>query len=592
MHVGHVVALLSPRERRRLSLVIVGAIFMGIMNVIGVGSIMPFIAVASKPETIRTNPYLFWAYTFFGFTSDVDFLVFLGIAVLVFLVLSNVSQAFLQYVKMRFTSMRRHTLSMRLLKSYLGQGYAFFLNRNSYEFVKNINGEIGQMISGTLMQFVEMITQVIQVGFLTAFLFFVDPMSTLAIVIVVCLVYGLIYRGVRKSIKRLGGERFDLTEEISRVASEAFWGIKEVKITGTEAVFVQEYAPPSKKLAKNSSTSELVGDIPKYALEAVAFSTILVFVLITIIKEGNFSNAATTVTLFAYAGYRLIPSVQALFKSLTRLKYGGPTAERVIAEFDQTAGAEPLPATAPARMPFSERIELRNITFAYPNVAKPLFENLSIEIRANSLVGFAGKTGSGKTTIVDILLGLLRAQSGGILVDGVAVGDAELRSWQANLGYVPQNIYLSNDSIASNIAFGVPREKIEMEAVERAADMAQIHDFVRTELEERYSTKIGERGIRLSGGQRQRIGIARALYRNPSVLILDEATSALDNQTERAVMESIDFLMGKKTIVLIAHRLTTLRNCEEIFLMEHGQIIDQGRYEELEAKHQQYFGRQ
>jgi ATP-binding cassette, subfamily B, bacterial PglK len=587
--VGNVIGLLEPREKRRLALVGVGAIFMGIINVIGVGSIMPFIAVASNPDKIHKNLYFSWAYDFFRCTTDTQFLVLLGVGVLAFLILTNVTNAFLQYIKVRFTSMRRHSLSMRLFKAYLGQRYDFFLNRNSFDFVKNINGEISQMITGTLMQFVEVVTYSIQVFLLIVFLFVVDPRSTLAIAIVIGLVYSFIYQVVRKAIKGLGNERFDLTQGVSRVVSEAFWGIKEVKITGTESVFLGEYAPPSKKMAKNASTSELIGDIPKYALEAVAFSTIMIFVLFTIVREGSFANAATTVTLFAYAAYRLIPAVQSLFKSITKLKYSAPTAERMLKEFALSANAEPLPKKPPSRMPFYRSLELRGIGFTYPTVSHALFEGINLEIKANQLVGFAGKTGSGKTTLVDIILGLLLPQEGQMLADGVPIDQRCLRSWQANLGYVPQNIYLSNDSIAANIAFGVPRGEIDLEAVKKASNMAQIHDFVATELEEGYATLIGERGIRLSGGQRQRIGIARALYRNPSVLIMDEATSALDNLTEQAVMEAMDRLMGKKTIILIAHRLSTLRHCDRIFLLEKGKIVDTGNYRELEARNEHYF---
>ena len=588
-HIRDVVGLLEPRERRRLTLVGLGAIVTGVINVIGVGSIMPFISVASKPEMIHENRYLAWVYGAFGFSSNVSFLIFLGVAVIAFLILTNVAQALFQYVKMRFTSMRRHTLSLRLLKAYLGQSYDFFLNRNSFEFVKNITGEIGQMITGSLIQFVELVSQGIQVLFLTAFLFIVDPWSTLAIVIIVGGVYAIIFRAVRKAIKRLGVERFDCTQEISRIVSEAFWGVKEVKITGTEAVFTQEYIPYSRKLARNNSTSELIGDIPKFALEAVAFSTIMAFVLVTIAREGSFANAATTVTVFAFASYRLIPAIQGLFKSITKLKYSAPTAERMLKEFALSSSAEALPTRAPERLAFSGSIELKSVNFSYPNQSHQLFENLDLTIPANRLIGFAGKTGSGKTTIVDIILGLLLPQSGGLYVDGCLVTAESRRAWQANLGYVPQNIYLSNTSLAANIAFGVPRNEIDLPTVEKAARMAQLHDFVSSELEEGYSTMIGERGIRLSGGQRQRIGIARALYRNPSVLIMDEATSALDSQTERAVMESIDYLMGTKTIILIAHRLTTLKKCDTIFLVEKGRIVDSGSYGELESRNATYF---
>ena len=247
-----------------------------------------------------------------------------------------------------------------------------------------------------------------------------------------------------------------------------------------------------------------------------------------------------------------------------------------------------LPESRRRGSPSRSQLELKNITFAYPNIDDPLFSDLSLEIPINSFIGFAGRTGSGKTTLVDIILGLLDIQAGSILIDGTPLNGETIRNWQANLSYVPQNIFLSNDTIAANIAFGVNRKRIDMEAVIRASKLSQLHDFVQEELKERYETKIGERGIRLSGGQRQRIGIARALYREPAVLIMDEATSALDVHTERTVMEAIDTLQGTRTIILIAHRLSTLRKCETIFLLEKGKIIDSGSYEEL-VQRNKYF---
>lgn len=584
-HIGKVISLLDPGERKRLGLVALGAIFMALIEVIGVGSIMPFMAVAAKPEVIHTNPYLAWAYDFLGFKSDRTFLIALGVAMLTFLIVTNASQAFVHYIKVRFTSMRRHTLSLRLLKSYLGQQYPFFLNRNSYDFIKNINTEITQMITGTLMQFVEFVSRLIQITLLTAFLFLVNPISTLGITASILALYGGIYTFVRKTLKDLGAERFALNTERSKIVSEAFWAIKEVKILGIEPVFISEYTPPSKRFARNESVNEIIGDVPKFALETVAFSAIIFFVLLTIINSGGFEDAAAAVSLYAYAGYRLIPAVQNMFKALTKLRYGAATADRLYDEFVSTTnGISNIRAISAERMEFRQSVAFKDISFSYPGADHPVIERMSLTIKANSLIGFAGKTGSGKTTLVDILLGLLRPQDGAVVVDGVAVNEERLRSWQSNLGYVPQNIYLSNDSVAANIAFGVPRKDMDMAAVEQAARMAQIHDFIVSEMKDGYATEIGERGIRLSGGQRQRIGIARALYRNPPVLIMDEATSALDHQTEEAVMDAIDALAGQKTIILIAHRLSTLKKCDVIYQLEKGRIVATGNYDSLFQK--------
>lgn len=588
--IGKVVALLTAGERRRLWVVALASIVSTLVEVVGIGAIMPFITVAARPSAIHENRLLQLMFELLKFKSETAFLLFLGFSVLGLLVLTNTSQALLHYIKVKFTSMRRHSLSLRLFTAYLRQSFLYFLNKNSFDFVKNINTEIEQMINVSLMQFVEFISRTIQVTLLVLFLVLVNPGSTLAIALTIIAMYGLIYIFVKRKIKRLGTDRFQLNAERSRIVSEAFWGIKEIKIAGTETEILSEYTQPSKRLAANQTISAIMSDIPKFALETAAFSSIIVYIIAMILRSGGFNDAAGSITLFAYAGYRLIPAVQALFKAITQLKYGAATAERISQEFEGASGGNPLARKPPQRLPFTRSLELRNIRFAYPNIDDPLFSDLSLEILINSLVGFAGRTGSGKTTLVDIILGLLDIQAGSLLVDGIPLNRETIRSWQANLAYVPQNIFLSNDTIAANIAFGVNRKKIDMEAVIRASTLAQLHDFVQEELKDRYETKIGERGIRLSGGQRQRIGIARALYREPAVLIMDEATSALDVHTERAVMEAIDTLQGTRTIILIAHRLSTLRNCETIFLLEKGRMIDSGSYDEL-VQRNKYFAK-
>ncbi len=582
-NIFQVMSLLTRGERLRLGAVILMAIFMSLIEIIGVGSIMPFMTIAAKPESIYSNELLLYVYTLLSFETELQFIIFTGIAVLFFLILTNVSQAIMHYIKVKFTSMRRHTLAMRLMKGYLMQDYVFFLDKSSPELVKNINIEIQQMIQGTLMQFVDLLSRIIQVFLLTAFLFIVNPVSTLGITGAVVVIYGTIYVFVRNKLKELGTTRFELNSIRSKVLSEAFWGIKEVKITGTERVFLDSYKYPSQRMAINESVQEIIGDIPKFALETVAFSSIMLFVLVALIQSGNFTDVAGTVTLYAYAGYRMIPAIQGLFKALTKIKYGSHTAEKIVQQFKLVSLSSKDSVSSQGRIVFKDKLTLSDISFAYPQSIRPVIEGLNLTIKANSLVGFAGTTGSGKTTLIDIILGLLHPEHGSITVDGNPVNSSNIRSWQMNVGYVPQNIFLSDATVAENIAFGVPKENINMEAVIRAASMAQIHGFITNELPSGYDTGIGERGIRLSGGQRQRLGIARALYRDPSVLIMDEATSALDGQTEKAVMEAIDSLQGTRTIILIAHRISTLSKCDVIYTLEKGKIISQGTYDTLKS---------
>jgi len=573
---------MDRKEKVRFVILIIGSMFLGVIEVLGVSTIMPFIAVASQPELIRTNEYLSWAYQTFGFTSDKTFLLALGILLFAFVLLRNIYLALYTFAQIHYTSMRRHSLSFKLFRLYLSQRYPFFLNKNSYDFVKNINIEIERMINGTIMQLVNIICYLFQIVLLTAFLFYINTFVTLSITVVLVSVYGLIYVLIKKEVHRLGIERYKMTSLLARIVNEAFWGIKETKITGCERSFISSYTGPSRTFSNNFTKEEVINVIPKYILEVVSFSSILALILIMLGKSDNFTEVISSISVYAYAGYRLMPSVQSVFRSFNKFKYSMPAAQKIVQEFDYKHNEQDHIDNEENRLQFSSSIELRNIAFAYENnKQKNVLSDVSLSITANTLVGFVGKTGSGKTTLVDILLGLLVPDQGALYVDGTLVTENTIRSWQKNLGYVPQTIYLSNDTIAANIAFGEMKEEIDMSAVRQAAVMAQIDDFISTDLPDGYETLVGERGVRLSGGQRQRIGIARALYRNPSVLVMDEATSALDNQTEVDVMGAIDGLSGKKTIIMIAHRLSTLKKCAVIFDLENGQIVRSGTYREI-----------
>ncbi|HEX2473840.1 MAG TPA: ATP-binding cassette domain-containing protein [Lacipirellulaceae bacterium] len=332
--------------------------------------------------------------------------------------------------------------------------------------------------------------------------------------------------------------------------------------------------------------AKLIGIVPKSAFEIVAQGGLLIVLMVLLGWSGqeNFSNVVPMLGLYAFAGMRLIPALQEIYGTLTKMTFGQAALDRL---YNDLALAAASPAPSHPRdvvpLPLHQLLELRGVTFAYPNAERRALADISLSIPARTTTGFVGATGAGKTTLVDVILGLLEPQRGEVLVDGTSVYPDNIRAWQRSIGYVPQNIFLADDTVAGNIAFGVPRDRIDMQAAERAAKCAELHTFVLEELPDGYQTKIGERGIRLSGGQRQRVGIARALYHDPDVLIFDEATSALDNLTEKAVMDAIRNLAHLKTILVIAHRLSTVRPCDRIFLLDRGQLKTAGTFDELLA---------
>jgi ABC-type multidrug transport system fused ATPase/permease subunit len=381
------------------------------------------------------------------------------------------------------------------------------------------------------------------------------------------------------------------------VVQEAFGGFKDVKLLGLEQEFLSRFRSPSYGVARAEADMQVFAETPRFAMQGMVFSGMILAVLYILSSDGSLESALPSLAGFAFAGFRLLPSLQAMYAKATELRFGKAFLDSVHEELVQQPATRIQPSpeggdetSAGSTEPLIPRrcVELQNITFRYPSAEHVAVDRLSISIPACTTVGIVGSTGSGKTTLVDLLLGLLRPEQGRILVDGTEVRDENLRAWQRTLGYVPQQIFLTDSSVASNIAFGDREEDIDMDRVIAAARIANLHDFVLSRMDDGYRTLVGERGIRLSGGQRQRIGIARALYRDPSVLVMDEATSALDNITERAVMEAIDRLEGEKTIVLIAHRLSTVKACDQIVMLDRGHLVAAGTWDELTERSDQF----
>ena len=581
-YVVKILVLLTKREKQKLVFVLIGMIIAGLFEVLGVGSILPFVSVISNPEIIQTNEYLSLAYNIFGFSSGSTFIFILGIGVIIFLFISNVARTLSSYMVKRYSAMRNHSFSVRLLQMYISQPYSFFLNKNSSELVKNILGEVNVVIRAFLLPLLEMIKNIIIGIFIIGMLLFVEPILTIIVATILSSLYIFIYYIFRNILKKLGAERLVSNTQRFKYANEVLNGIKSVKVLGRESVFLGLFTKPSKKLCKNQAYSDIIGDVPRYLIETFVFGGILLVILYLFQARDSIQDIIPILSLYIFAGYRLMPAMQKIFKSLTKLKFNTSVVDLIHDHLvNNTVVALPGVINDSEKKKFKNELKLENISFSYQGTSEKIIKDQSFSIKANTTVGLVGSTGCGKTTLVDIILGLLEPQEGQILVDDVMINSENRRNWQANLGYVPQSIFLTDDTIASNIAFGVPEDKIDLELVRNVAGIADLSTFIEEELEDKYKTVVGDRGIRLSGGQRQRIGIARALYFNPSVLILDEASSALDGLTEKAIMDSIYKLSHEKTIIMIAHRLTTIKGCDVIYIMDKGIVVDSGTYDEL-----------
>ncbi len=574
---------LLSRSERRDSFILIGMILtMALLEMVGVASIVPFIAVLAKPEIIETNQYLAWIYKEAGFTSTTDMLFLLGCLVFLAVVVSTAFKALTSYAMSRYVQFRTYSIGQRLVEGYLRQPYQWFLNRHSSDLGKSVLNETSRVVSGAILPMMNLLSDCAMAVAMLALIIAVDPLIALYLGSALIAGYALTYLLFRNRLALLGKQRVQADKRRFRILSEAFGGIKDIKVKGLEAGYLERFEATAHDLARLQVKGKLIAQLPKHVVEILAFGGMILVVLYLMRRPDGLAGALPIIALYAFAGQRLIPALHQFYAGLSNLRYAEPAVNALYEDFASLA-PDPKLISVPGRLPFEQALILNRVGYRYPQASRQAVEDVELSVLARTSVGFVGATGSGKSTTVDIITGLLRPQKGKVMIDGQELTPECVRAWQRGIGYVPQHIYLSDDTIAANIAFGVPEDQIDQEAVVHAAQVANLHNFVSRELPEAYDTLVGERGVRLSGGQRQRIGIARALYHRPHTLVLDEATSALDNVTEAAVMQAVQALGHKITIIIVAHRLSTVKDCDKIYLFEGGNLIGAGLYNELAA---------
>ncbi|MDA8560124.1 ABC transporter ATP-binding protein/permease, partial [Candidatus Pelagibacter bacterium] len=544
-------------------------------------SIMPLITVLVNDEILETNSFLviiFEKSNIIGIETKQHFLFFLSVLCFFLLILSIFFKGLTTYVQVKFNTMCRHNTAKRLMKGYLNNSYSWFLNHHSAEMGKNILNEVSIFIKG-MGSIIDLIAKTLVSTVLIVLILLVDFKLASISFFLIGGVYFVIFKFLKVFTNKLGKQRLKVEGLNFLALIEAFGAIKEVKAGGLEKTFVDRFSSPSYILAKTNFLINFITQLPRLAIESLVFGGIILIVLYLMEDKGSLAASLPTLSIFAFVAYRLIPAMQGIYSSITNIIFAGPGIENIYDNFknlnleqdDKEQGI----------LAFEKSLALKNIFYKYPRAPKNTLEDISLSIPSFTTVGFIGVTGSGKTTLVDIILGLLDGYEGKLEVDGKIINKENIRAWQRNIGYVPQQIYLADTSILNNIAFGVNPNDIRKVDVEKVAKVANIHEFVMKELPLKYETIIGERGVRLSGGQRQRIGIARALYHNPKLLIMDESTSALDNLTEQSVISEIYNLRKNITIIIISHRLSTIEKCDKVFLFEKGKLKNQGSYSEI-----------
>ncbi len=543
-----------------------------ILEMLGVGVILPMLTLLTS-NGVSENPLL----TRFKESIPGDSIgPVIAIVLISLFLIKNLFLTFQAWIQNRFIFGVQESLSQRLLRQYITLPYNFHLRRNSAQLIRNTSSEVTQYVYNVITPLMGLFTEIVIMAGLLGLLLFIEPIGTLISGTVLCGVgFGYHFLTHRKSIA-LGESR--MLHEGLRIQNiqQALGGIKEVKLMGCEDALLTDYQVHNKLSAHASRIHGVLIQLPRLALEVVGITAFGILIWVMSIQGKDFAAIIPTLGLVAAAAFRLIPSANRILSAINSLRYGKAIVDTLSTELEGLSAEKDSAHkdSGTAGFQFKDKIEVSGLTFSYEETNEPVLSDVSFQIPKNTSVGIVGESGSGKSTLVDIMLGLLAPQSGRVLVDGEDINGG-MRSWQSHIGYVPQSIYLSDQSLRRNVAFGLTDDQIDDERVMEVLKASHLNDLIES-LPEKLETVIGERGVRLSGGQRQRIGIARALYRNPKVLVFDEATSALDNESEERVMEAIRDLQGSRTVVIVAHRLSTIEHCDHLIRLEKGRIIQSG----------------
>lgn len=562
--------IFDPKQKLQLLSLLFIVVFTTFVELLGVTAIMPLIEVMMDPGSIQTTPYLKAIYDFFHFENVTGFLIFLAVVLIVVYWVKNILVAVSYNYQYKFTFSNQKKMAYKMLECYLNQPYFFHLSNNSAELVRSINTDIVMMFQGVL-SILQLFAELLVCAVLGGYLLVKDPEITL--ILVAFLLFFVIFfaRKFKSYLRDIGEEDRKRAAGIVKWLQQSFGGLKETKIMHRESFFLRKFDEEYSEWADLEKIFRNLQMIPKPIMEALCITAIMLAIILKLLNGADGTYFVTTISAFAVAAFRLLPSFNRITNYISVIMFNYPAFEAVyndLKKIDEMKGNDcGRLENEKEILSLNSVIYLKNISYKYPSGEDYVLRNINIEIPKNKSVALIGPSGAGKTTLADLILGALEPTEGSILIDGTNAFE-HLLAWQKNVGYIPQNIYLMDDTIRNNIVYGA-EEDVDDERLMKAVEEAQLKAFIDT-LSDGLDTEIGERGIRLSGGQRQRIGIARALYSNPQVLVLDEATSALDNETEKAVMEAIDSLAGTKTLIIIAHRLSTVENCDIKYEVKDG----------------------
>ena len=579
--------LFDTRSKIIIGCLLVMILFGTALELLGIGAVLPIVTLLSSSEPLQGSPFLKNLFDLLQPESQAHFVTLVLVGVVFLYVAKNIYLFILMYLQVRFSFSKHYQIKSRLFRSYMHSPYWFHLKHNSAELLRNLN-LVGNVISMVLAPVMVCVTEVMMILAIFGLLVWVDPASAIVITLGQGILVGGYFFMVRRKLTALGEINKRCEGKTIQQVHQGLGSIKEVKILGQEDFFDKSYSSYLWGLTNSLRSEVVIGNSVRFIVETITVVLVL-GVMIALLQFGEYpSSVLATFSLFAVAAVRLMPTINRFTVNLVQIRFGIPSLNEIYSHLKDcekyvTDVSERKPAE---RMVFEHQVELVDISFQYKDAPNLSLDSISLSIPKNSTVGLVGASGAGKTTAVDVIIGLLKPAKGKILVDGKDIHET-LFSWQRQIGYIPQSIYLADDTVKNNVAFGLPAESIDEDQVWKALELAQLDEFIRG-TGEGLRTMVGENGVRLSGGQRQRIGIARALYFEPQVLVMDEATAALDSETERVFMESVEKLGHQKTIIIIAHRLTTVKNCDIIFFLDQGCLVASGVYETLMSKSSEF----
>ena len=587
--IKHLFSLLTSRQRRQFFALQILVVFMAVAETAGVASIIPFMALVGNMSQLQQDTFIAQIYQASGVNSETQFLFLLGFGVLGMLFIATLISSYTIWTLSMFSNKIGAEIADRLYTHYLKQGWLFHASGSSALLTKKIAIESMRVTTGILLPLMHVNAKTILALLMISSIFIYDPMVAIIIFSIFALAYSVLFTVVRMRLQKNGRIISTVNEQRFRLMNEGFGGIKDVLLLGRDTDFIERFNKTGISLAKSLGTNDALGTVPRYIMELVAFGSMIAVVLYLIANyEGNLGVILPILSVYALAGVKLLPAFQSVYTSIAKIRAHSPAFESIQDDLIHSKSTKFSTSNSEGVVLIPQKkISLENVTFKYPNKEEKALNNLNISIPVNSIVGIVGPSGSGKSTLVDILLGLIKPQQGQLKIDENIIDSKNCRSWQNTIGFVAQNIFLSEGSISENVAFGIPKDQINQNQVHRALKLAHLDDLVKS-FEDGIHTRVGERGIQLSGGQRQRIGIARALYYKAEVLVFDEATSSLDGITEKMIMEAIHNFSGQKTIIMIAHRLKTVQKCDQIFFVDKGRVIDKGTYQELIKTNEQF----